>query len=139
MRSLTFLTSSIGSLSRREPLWRCSSRRTILWGVLCLTGLNVSPALGVDKSQTNQLKLYAHSRIIDANQYQCFVKIINKENPHWNPLSRNKSHFGIGQMRSQWYRNLDAYRQIDATLNYITKRYQSPCKAWAFHQVKGWY
>jgi hypothetical protein len=101
--------------------------------------INISPALGVDKSQTNQLKLYAHSRIIDANQYQCFVKIINKENPHWNPLSRNKSHFGIGQMRSQWYRDLDAYRQIDATLNYITKRYQSPCKAWTFHKAEGWY
>ena len=139
MMRLTCLTWPLRSLSRREPLWRCSSRRTIYWGVLCLSVINVSPALGVDKSQTNQLKLYAHSRIIDANQYQCFVKIINKENPHWNPLSRNKSHFGIGQMRSQWYRNLDAYRQIDATLNYITKRYQSPCKALAFHKVKGWY
>ena len=139
MMLLTSLTEALRSLSLREPLWRCSSRRAIYWGVLCLAVLNTSPAMGVDNSQTNQLKLYAHSRIIDANQYQCFVKIINKENPHWNPLSRNKSHFGIGQMRSQWYRNLDPYRQIDATLNYIAKRYQTPCKAWAFHQIKGWY
>jgi hypothetical protein len=101
--------------------------------------LNTSPAMGVDNSHINAYKLYAHSRLIDAKQYQCFVKIINKENPHWNPLSRNKSHFGIGQMQSQWYRNLDPYRQIDATINYITKRYQSPCKAWAFHKAKGWF
>ena len=139
MMILTYLTRPLRSISRREPLGRCSSRRTIYWGVLCLSVINISPAMGVDNSHINAYKLYAHSRIINANQYQCFVRIINKENPHWNPSSRNESHFGIGQMRSEWYRNLDAYRQIDATINYITKRYGLPCKALAFHKIKGWY
>jgi len=83
-------------------------------------------------------KLYAHSRIIDWNQYHCFVKIIHKESG-WNPNAKNGSHYGLGQMRSKWYRNLDPYRQIDQTILYITKRYTSPCNAWAFHERKGWY
>jgi hypothetical protein len=83
-------------------------------------------------------KLYAHSRIIDWNQYHCFVKIINKES-RWNPNAKNGSHYGLGQMRSQWYRNLDPYRQIDQTIKYITNRYQTPCKAWAFHERNNWY
>jgi hypothetical protein len=42
-------------------------------------------------------------------------------------------------MRSQHYRDLDPYRQIDATLKYITNRYKSNCKAWAFHQERNYY
>jgi hypothetical protein len=42
-------------------------------------------------------------------------------------------------MRSTWYKTLDPYRQIDATVKYITKRYNSPCKAKAHHERKGWY
>jgi hypothetical protein len=89
-------------------------------------------------TQADQYRLYAHSRIIDWKQFNCFAKIIHKES-RWNPKARNGSHFGLGQMRSQWYRNLDPYRQIDQTIKYITNRYHSPCKAWAFHERKGWY
>jgi hypothetical protein len=138
MRSLTSLTSWIGSLSRREPLWRCSSRRTILWGVLCLTGLNISPALGVDNSQTNALKLYAHSRIIDAKQYQCIEMLWTKES-NWNPAARNGSHYGIPQMKNVKLRSMDGYTQIDWGLRYIKGRYQTPCKAWAFFKANGYH
>ena len=138
MMILTSLTSWIGSLSRREPLWRCSSRRTILWGVLCLTGLNISPALGVDNSQTNALKLYAHSRIIDAKQYQCIEMLWTKES-NWNPSARNGSHYGIPQMKNVKLRSMDGYTQIDWGLRYIKGRYQTPCKAWAFFKANGWH
>jgi hypothetical protein len=87
----------------------------------------------------DELLLYAHSRIIDYKQFQCFVRVINKENKSWNVNAKNGSHFGLGQMRSEHYRNLDAYRQIDATIKYITIRYQNSCKAWAFHQSNGYY
>ena len=86
----------------------------------------------------DHLKLYAHSRIINYEQFQCFHRIINKES-RWSYLARNGSHFGLGQMRSTWYRDLDPYRQIDATLKYITNRYGSNCKAWAFHQERNYY
>ena len=138
MRFLTSLTWPVRSLSRREPLWRCSSRRTILWGVLCLTGLNISPALGVDNSQTNALKLYAHMKIVDAKQYQCIEMLWTKES-NWNPAARNGSHYGIPQMRNVKLKTMDAMTQIDWGLRYIKGRYQTPCKAWAFFKANGWH
>jgi hypothetical protein len=89
-------------------------------------------------TQTDYLKLYAHSRIIDFKQYQCLVKIITKES-RWNPYASNGSHYGLGQMKSQWYRNLDPYRQIDETIRYTRHRYGSMCNAWAHHQDKDWF
>jgi hypothetical protein len=86
----------------------------------------------------DHLKLYSHSRIINYKEFQCFNKIITKES-RWNYLAKNGSHFGLGQMRSKHYRDLDPYRQIDATLKYITNRYGSNCKAWAFHQERNYY
>jgi hypothetical protein len=86
----------------------------------------------------DHLKLYAHSRILDYKEFQCFNKIITKES-RWSYTARNGSHYGLGQMRSKHYRDLDPFRQIDATLRYITNRYQTPCKAWAFHQERNYY
>ena len=86
----------------------------------------------------DHLKLYAHSRLLDYKQFQCFNKIITKES-RWSYTARNGSHYGLGQMRSKHYRDLDPFRQIDATIRYVTIRYQTPCKAWAFHQDRGYY
>ena len=86
----------------------------------------------------DHLKLFAHSRILDYKEFQCFNKIITKES-RWSYTARNGSHYGLGQMRSTYYRDLDPFRQLDATIRYVTKRYQTPCKAWAFHQVNGYY
>jgi len=84
-------------------------------------------------------KLYAHSRIIEWNEFMCFKDIITKENRRWDVNAKNGSHYGLGQMRSTWYRKLDGYRQIDATIKYINKRYGSMCKAWRFHQQRNYY
>ncbi len=89
-------------------------------------------------SQIDLLKLYAHSRLVSMEQFNCFNKIITKES-RWSHTARNGSHYGLGQMRSTHYRDLDPFRQIDATIRYVTKRYQTPCKAWAFHQQKNYY
>ena len=86
----------------------------------------------------DHLKLYAHSRILDYKEFQCFNRIITKES-RWSYTARNGSHWGLGQMRSKHYGTLDPFRQIDASLRYITNRYQTSCKAWAFHQDRGWY
>ena len=109
--------------------------------LLLITGLvapiGANPAYSAAYS-IDHLKLYAHSRILDYKEFQCFNKIITKES-RWSYLARNGSHYGLGQMRSKHYRDLDPFRQIDATLRYVTIRYQSSCKAWSFHLKHGWY
>ena len=99
--------------------------------------IGASPANSAAYS-IDHLKLYAHSRLLDYKEFQCFNKIITKES-RWSYTARNGSHYGLGQMRSKHYRDLDPFRQIDATIRYVTIRYQTPCKAWAFHQDRGYY
>jgi hypothetical protein len=60
----------------------------------------------------DHLKLYAHSRILDYKEFQCFNRIITKES-RWSYTARNGSHWGLGQMRSKHYGTLDPFRQID--------------------------
>ena len=103
--------------------------------LIALQGANSANAAAYS---IDHLKLYAHSRIVNYKQFQCFNKIITKES-RWNYQARNGSHYGLGQMRSKHYGNLDPFRQIDATLAYVTKRYKSNCQAWAFHQAKGYF
>jgi hypothetical protein len=99
--------------------------------------IGANPAIAASYS-VDHLKLYAHSRLLDYKEFQCFHAIITKES-RWSYKARNGSHYGLGQMRSTWYRDLDPYRQIDATIKYITKRYKTPCKAWAFHQQRNYF
>lgn len=134
------LTSVLPSSSASERLQPWSSlRRRSVWGVVCLfigsLSLQMQPAHASDQ---DMLKLYAHSRIVNHQQYMCLSKIIHKES-RWDVSAKNGSHFGLGQMRSQHYRNLDGYRQIDATIKYITHRYGSMCNAWRFHVKAGHY
>ena len=103
-----------------------------------ITSITSIPEATAKNYSVDHLKLYAHSRILDYKEFQCFNRIITKES-RWNYLAKNGSHYGLGQMRSKHYRDLDPFRQIDATLKYITIRYESNCKAWAFHEMKGFY
>jgi hypothetical protein len=103
-----------------------------------ITSITSIPNSQAANYSIDHLKLYAHSRILDYKEFQCFNKIITKES-RWNYLAKNGSHYGLGQMRSKHYRDLDPFRQIDATLRYVTIRYQTPCKAWAFHQDRNFY
>jgi hypothetical protein len=139
--SLIHLTSSVRFMLSREPVCRCSSQRVVkLMPGLCLLlgslAINVQPA---QATTIDHYKLYAHSRIIEWNEFMCFKDIITKENRTWDVRAKNGSHYGLGQMRSKWYRNLDGYRQIDASIKYIHSRYGTICKAWAFHQKRNYY
>ncbi len=132
----TYLTSSVRSIlagERLKPIARM--RSLVLLGALCVVSTTPAEA----NTNTDNYKLYAHSRIVDYNQFLCFVSIINKENRSWDIKAKNGSHYGLGQMRSEHYRNLDGYRQIDSTIKYIKHRYGSMCKAWEFHKKKGYY
>lgn len=137
----TYLTRLLPSSSASERLKACSSlRRLAVVGILCLfiglqsTHIQIAEAA----TKSDYFKLYAHSRLIDEKQYLCFQKIIFKES-RWNPKAKNGSHYGLGQMKSIWYKNLDPYRQIDESIRYIHERYGSMCKAWEFHKKKGHY
>ena len=136
-KHLTRLIPSSSASERLQP-WSSLRRRSV-WGVLCLfigsLTLQMQPA---QANETDMLKLYAHSRIINNKQYICLFHIIHKES-RWNVNAKNGSHYGLGQMRSKYYRNLDGYRQIDATIKYITIRYGSMCNAWRFHGKHGHY
>jgi len=144
MRKLfIYLTGALRSNRLKRAAEAVSARGRIdlmgkvyaLLAVLSITGtLNANAA----NYSIDHLKLYAHSRILDYKEFQCFNKIITKES-RWSYTARNGSHYGLGQMKSKHYRDLDPFRQIDATIRYITNRYQTSCKAWAFHQERNHY
>jgi hypothetical protein len=134
------LTGAVRSnrLKRAAEAVSARGRIDLMGKVFAFTAITSISAAESANYSIDHLKLYAHSRILDYKEFQCFNKIITKES-RWSYTARNGSHYGLGQMRSKHYRDLDPFRQIDATIKYITVRYQTPCKAWAFHQANRYY
>jgi len=95
--------------------------------VACFCVMSTTPANATSNS-IDHLKLYAHSRLIEYKEFQCFNKLITKES-QWNYKAKNGSHYGLGQMKSKHYGLLDPYSQIDKTIRYIHKRYKTVCAA----------
>lgn len=143
LKTLLNLTAAVRWFRLKRAAEACSSqgRNRLMGKVYAITALLlIMTTLQANAANysIDHFKLYAHSRILDYKEFQCFNKIITKES-RWSYTARNGSHYGLGQMRSKHYRDLDPYRQIDATLRYVTIRYQTPCKAWAFHQERNYY
>lgn len=116
-----------------------STRSAKLLGTLIVMAMtSMVPAYAVTERDKDNLKLYAHSRIISYKQFSCFNQLIIKES-NWSPVAVNGSHYGLGQMRNPKVKTLDGYSQIDWSLRYISKRYQTPCKAWEHWKAKGWH
>ena len=113
-----------------------SSRRTTLTAILLLSV--ALPYTAQAYESKDELRLYAHSRIVEYKQFICFNKLINAES-NWRIDAINGSHYGIGQMRNPKYRNLDGYRQVDWSLKYIKNRYSTPCIAWTFFENNRWH
>jgi hypothetical protein len=138
-----YLTALVRCYRLKRAVVRCSSQgRMQLMGAVyvltAITSITSIPEATATSYSIDHLKLYAHSRILDYKEFQCFNKIITKES-RWDYKAKNGSHYGLGQMRSKHYRDLDPYRMIDSSLRYITNRYLTSCKAWAFHEKKGYY
>ena len=139
----SYLTPSLPSTRGSEPVSRIArSRCLMVWGVLCVIGMTPAYATEDVKQTTSidSLKLYAHSRIINYKQFQCFNQLITKES-NWriDAINPNGNHFGLGQMRNTKYRNLDGYRQIDWSIRYQRARYGSHCNAYRHWQKHGWH
>ena len=99
-----------------------------------LTIINTTPSkANVDMN----LKLYAYN-LMSWEEFQCFNWLIYYES-RWNPKARNGSHYGLGQMRSTWYRDLSPQGQVRASIKYISHRYGDSCKALSHFERKGWH
>ena len=130
-----YLTEAVRSILAGEPLMRIARRRSlVLLAVLCVVGTTPAKAA----TDIDNLKLYAHSRIINYEQFKCFDALITRES-HWNIKAKNGSHFGLGQMRNAKYGRLDGFTMVDWSLRYITKRYGSMCNAWRFFKANGYH
>lgn len=106
---------------------------TLLTAVLQI--INIQP---VKAEADMNLKLYAYN-LMSWSQFECYNWLIYKESS-WNPKAKNGSHYGLGQMRSTWYRDLNPYQQIRQHIKYISHRYGGDaCKALAHLERKGWH
>ena len=137
------LTHSVRSILAGEPVHRVARKRClVLLAGLCIVGTIPATAAQEVTTSIDALKLYAHSRIINYKEFQCFNTLITKES-NWrvNAINPNGNHFGLGQMRNTKYQNLDGYRMIDWSLRYIDHRYQGKiCNGALAHWAKhGWH
>jgi len=106
---------------------------SLMLSISVLTTMNITPS----KADMN-LKLYAYN-LMSWSQFECYNWLIHKESS-WNPKAKNGSHYGLGQMRSTWYRDLNPYEQIRQHIKYISHRYGGDaCKALAHLERKGWH
>ena len=138
---LAYLTSVVPSrhsagaelaLKRRLREGHCLRLMATTLITALLLIINTTPS----KADMN-LKLYAYNQM-SWKEFQCFNWLIHYES-RWNPKARNGSHYGLGQMRSTWYRDLSPQGQIRASIKYISHRYGDACKALHHFEIKGWH
>lgn len=144
-----FLTLTLDKLVMLRGLARAAtrycSRASRIGGLFMLSVVAAiaplsTPANANDRSWYNHqmnLKLHAINLIRDWDQALCFIEVIHRESS-WNYKARNGSHYGLGQMRSIWYRDLTPRKQIEASIRYYLHRYGSPCEALEHWRKKGW-
>ena len=138
------LTALLPSTRGSEPVHRIArSRCLVVLGVLFVMVMTPANATNtaIQTTSIDSLKLYAHSRIVNYKQFQCFNQLITKES-NWRveAINPNGNHFGLGQMRNTKYQNLDGYRMIDWSIRYIKARYNgSSCNAYAHWAKHGWH
>lgn len=83
-----------------------------------------------------EMKLYALNNLPNWEQFECYNELIYRES-RWNPLAKNGSHYGLGQMRNAKVAKLGWRDQIKWHLVYISNRYNgSACKA--LDHLKKW-
>ena len=113
----------------------------IRWGVLqsilVLACTNNAYAT-TSNIEIEKYKLYSHIKLTNHRQYLCLEQLWYLESK-WNLRANNKrsSAYGIPQLLKLKIK--DPYLQIDAGLKYIAHRYETPCKAMAYHKKHGHY
>ena len=117
--------------------------RASLKGVACLVAIVIGIAMSMPMAvapaaQQMPIKQYAKLKVTTGKQWICLSKLWGKESA-WNHLADNphSTAFGIPQILGLTTKN--PYKQVDLGIKYIKHRYNTPCKAWVFHQRKGYY
>lgn len=75
----------------------------------------------------------------NGSEWKCFNAIIYRES-RWQHDAENGNYYGLGQLSGskQWHKGKPRL-QVRKTLDYITNRYETPCRAYAHHLENGWY
>jgi uncharacterized membrane protein len=113
-------------------------RLFIILLVLFIISFNSKHYAFAYKNHSMNLKLYAHNELKNWKQFECYVILIHHES-RWDYKAKNGSHYGLGQVKSQWYRDLKPRQQIKAHLRYIEHRYSTACKALKHFEKKRWH
>jgi len=87
---------------------------------------------------TEIYKLYAYTKLLNAKEFHCVNLLWTKES-QWNPQSKNKQSTAYGIPQLLKMKERDPFKQIDRGLRYIQHRHSTPCKAWSFFKLKGFY
>ena len=110
----------------------------VLWaGLLSSATLTATTANAITENK-EAYKLYAYVKLINAKEFICLNALWTKES-QWSAVARNKKSSAAGIPQLLKLTEKDPYKQIDLGLKYITARYSTPCNAWAFFKVKGYY
>ena len=107
--------------------------------LLTYLGQNIAFANVPNPHEQEIWKLYAHTRLLNTSQFECLNDLWNMES-HWNNYARNdhSTAYGIPQLLT--IKTSDPYKQIDAGLAYIARRYGGDaCKALHWHFRHGSY
>ena len=135
----TGLTLLIRFSRAGEPLADSSKARRVAFGLsLCLAAIILQPVQLNAATNTDHLKLYLHSKLISANQYNCAIYVGHIES-RWNYTSTNGDHYGLFQMKNKRVKYMNGYQQIDMWVKYLASRYHgSACNAMTHLKNKGW-
>ena len=110
----------------------------VLWaGLLSSATLTATTANAITENK-EAYKLYAYVKLINAKEFICLNALWTKES-QWSAVANNKKSTAYGIPQLLKLKEKDPYKQIDLGLKYITARYSTPCNAWAFFKVKGYY
>lgn len=129
-RALKGLRASLKGVARSVAL---------VIGIFLLLPMQVINNGSIDAIQP---KPYIRS-ILNHEQALCLIKLYGKESAFNRLAIGNKEGsiqaYGIPQLKNPSIAYLSAVEQIDAGIDYIQYRYNTPCKAYAHYIDKGWH
>lgn len=153
MRKLVFETTHIIYLSDRYHSELLLGHEIVLIMKSILTILALAGTFQVPYQDTYVAPLtpkeYAMEIVVatwNVEEWQAFEELIHRESS-WNNLAQNpkSSAFGYGQFLDSTWETVGCVKsevpevQIDCTIKYIQKRYDTPSKALTFQIRNNWY
>ena len=108
---------------------------------LIVVTLSISTAGQAQALTNQQVRMKYHLMLLsnDYPEYQCLETIIQLESSWTYPSKRTGSHYGLAQMRSEWYGSLSWRKQLNYFRKYVNHRYTDGCDALQFHKRHGWF